>query len=258
MRPLRTEEMTFVGAAGARLAGLIRRPDGVVAGSAVLAHCFTCGKDLHTVTRLARRLTEAGWLTLTFDFTGIGGSEGDFVDTTVGTEVGDITRAAVAMVERNAGPCLLIGHSLGGAAAALAAHRLHTVSELILVSAPADTEHVQHLFHGATPNEEGHVEVVIGGRPFQVGRPFLDQLDTDDVTTAVGELDIPVLVVAAGNDTVVGADQTARLAEAAADGCLVTIPGADHLFSDPGHASALAAEVIAWLNTRRTPFSATT
>ncbi len=244
--------MTFVGAAGAQLAGLIRRPDGPVHGSAVLAHCFTCGQDLHTIARLARRLSEAGWLTLTFDFTGIGGSEGDFVDTTVGTEVGDITRAAVALLERNAGPCLLIGHSLGGAAAALAAHRLHTVTELVLVGAPADTEHVRHLFRGATPDEEGSIEVSIGGRPFMVGRPFLEQLADDDVTAAVSDLDIPVLVVAAGADSVVGANQTTRLAAAATDGTLVTIPGSDHLFSAPEHAAALAREVIAWLNTRRT------
>ena len=250
--------MTFVGTAGSRLAGLIRRPDGPVVGAAVLAHCFTCGKDLHTISRLARRLTEAGWVTLTFDFTGIGGSEGDFVDTTVGTEVGDITRAAVALLERNAGPCLLVGHSLGGAAAALAAHRLHTVTELVLVGAPADTEHVEHLFAGSSPDHEGSVEVVIGGRPFMVGRPFLEQLAKDDVTTAVGDLDIPVLVVAAGADSVVGADQTTRLAAAAADGTLVTIPGADHLFSRPDHAAALAEEVIAWLATRRTPKSQTT
>lgn len=249
---MQTENMTFVGAAGARLAGLIRRPDGPVVGSAVLAHCFTCGKDLHTVSRLARRMTEAGWLTLTFDFTGIGGSEGDFVDTTVGTEVGDITRAAVALLERNAGPCLLVGHSLGGAAAALAAHRLHSVSELVLIAAPADTEHVEHLFRGSVPDSDGQVEVTIGGRAFTIGRPFLDQLEADDVAQAVGALSIPVLVVAAGDDTIVGAAQTKRLAAAATDGTLVTIQGADHLFSHPIHAAVLADEIIAWLNTRRT------
>ena len=239
---MQTESMSFVGAAGSRLAGLIRRPDGPVVGSAVFAHCFTCGKDLHTLSRLARRLTEAGWLTLTFDFTGIGGSEGDFVDTTVRTEVGDITRAAVAMLERNAGPCLVVGHSLGGAAAALAAHRLHTVSELVLIAAPADTAHIEHLFEGSTPDENGDIEIAIGGRPFTIGRPFLEQL---------GALDIPVLIVAAGADTVVGADQTERLVTAARDGSLVTIPEADHLFSHPKQAAALAHEVIAWLNTRR-------
>ena len=248
---MQTESMSFVGAAGSRLAGLIRRPDGPVVGSAVFAHCFTCGKDLHTLSRLARRLTEAGWLTLTFDFTGIGGSEGDFVDTTVRTEVGDITRAAVAMLERNAGPCLVVGHSLGGAAAALAAHRLHTVSELVLIAAPADTAHIEHLFEGSTPDENGDIEVTIGGRSFPIGRPFLDQLGANDVASAVGELDIPVLIVAAGADTVVGADQTERLVTAARDGSLVTIPDADHLFSHPKQAAALAQEVIAWLNTRR-------
>ena len=229
--------MTFVGAAGSRLTSLIRRPDGPVVGSAVFAHCFTSGKDLHTLSRLARRRTEAGWLTLTFDFTGIGGSEGDFVNTTVRTEVGDITHAAVAMLERNAGPCLVVGHSLG-AAAALAAHRLQTVSELILIAAPADTAHIEHLFEGTAPDENGDIGVTIGGRPFTIGRPFLDQLGANDVASAMGEQDTPVVIVAGGADTAVGAEQTERLITAAREGSLVTFPDADHSFRYPKQAAA--------------------
>ena len=85
---MQLEHVRFVGSAGAELAGVVRRPPGEVVGSALIAHCFTCGKDLHTTARLSKALTRAGWLTMTFDFTGIGESGGDFGDTTVGTEVG--------------------------------------------------------------------------------------------------------------------------------------------------------------------------
>ena len=246
-----TEPLTFVGAAGVRLAGTLRRPATTPVGSALLAHCFTCGKDLHTTSRLARRLTEAGWITLTFDFTGLGESEGEFSSTTVGSEVGDLTRAAVALLERRAGACLLIGHSLGGAAAVLAASRLHTVTALVCVASPSDVAHVRHLFADATPSGDGgDVEVHIGGRPFRIGAAFRADLDRHDVVRAASALDVPLLVVEAGADSVVSTDETHRLATAANDGTLITIPGADHLFSAPAHAHALADAVLGWLDRR--------
>jgi len=240
------ERFDFVGSGGARLAGLLRAPEDEVRGSAVLAHCFTCGKDVHTTTRLAKALTEAGWLTLTFDSTGLGESGGDFAETTVGTEVGDITRAAVALIERNAGPCLLIGHSLGGAAAVLAASRLKTVSRLICIAAPSSVGHVSHLLTDGERGDDGSIDVDIGGRPFRIGDGFLADLANHDVLDAAQNLTIPVLVVEAGDDDVVEQSQTRRLA-AAANAEVVTIAGADHLFGGAHAAGDLATEVVRWL-----------
>ncbi len=236
-----------MGAGGATLAGVVRRPDGAVAGAALIAHCFTCGKDLHTTARLAKALTRAGWLTMTFDFTGLGESGGDFGDTTVGTEVGDITRAAVTLIERDAGPCLLIGHSLGGAAAVLAADRLKTVDRVIAVASPVDVEHVGHLFAEAPGLDDGSVCATIGGRTFRIGPEFQADLERHDVATAAAALDRPFLVVEAGADTVVGPDQTRGLA-AAGGAELITVDGADHLFSGVEASTALAEAVLGWLD----------
>lgn len=63
---------------------------------------------------------------------------------------------------------------------------------------------------------------------------------------AAAALDRPFLVVEAGADTVVGADQTGRLA-ASGGAELITIEGADHLFSGPAASAALAAAVLDWL-----------
>jgi putative redox protein len=95
-----------------------------------MAHCFTCSKDLHTVTRLSRAFVDAGWLTFAFDFTGLG----EFASTSVSTNVADLRRAASAMLERRIGPCLLLGHSLGGSAAVLAAASLKTMDAVIAVA----------------------------------------------------------------------------------------------------------------------------
>ena len=231
---------------------MLHRPgDGTaVIGAALLAHCFTCSKDLFTTTRIAKGLAGGGYLTLAFDFTGLGESGGELADTTVATNVSDLTAAAVALIRRGAGPCVLVGHSLGGAAAVLAASRLHTVTEVVAVASPASVAHVEHLFSDEALEQiraEGSGEVKIGPKPVRVGRDFLDDLHRHDVAAAATGLSQPMLVVQAGADTVVGHDQTEALARAGS-ATLHTIAGADHLFSDRRHSDELVLAVLDWLS----------
>lgn len=90
-----TSEIEFVGAIGQRLSGVLHVP-AEPTGSVLLAHCFTCSKELHTMTRLASSLAGRGYAVLRFDFTGLGDSGGEFTDSTVSVHVGDLTRATVA------------------------------------------------------------------------------------------------------------------------------------------------------------------
>lgn len=107
------EPLRFVGSQGHELAGILHRPDGPTKGAVLMAHCFTCSKDLHTMTRLAKGLAEAGYAAFRFDFTGRGESDGDFSTKTVSGNVSDLVRAATTLIEQGFGPCTLIGHSLG-------------------------------------------------------------------------------------------------------------------------------------------------
>ena len=85
--PTRTK-VEFEGHAGHALAGLLERPDAPPVGTALFAHCFTCGKDVAAASRIARAMVARGFAVLRFDFTGLGNSDGDFANTALLVERG--------------------------------------------------------------------------------------------------------------------------------------------------------------------------
>lgn len=249
-----TEEMTFPGSTGARLAGVLHRPDGEARGSVLLAHCFTCSKDLHTMTRLSNGLADAGYAVLRFDFTGIGESGGDFSHKTVSHNVRDIVAAARALIERGYGPCALLGHSLGGAAALLAASRLKAVRSVAVIGAPASPGHVRHLLtdHEEAIRREGEAVVEIAGRPFPVSLGFLDDLERHNETGEVARLGRPLMVVHAVEDGTVPIAEGERIFAAAQHPkAFVSLPDTDHLLTSRASAEAALGLIVAWFDATR-------
>src|SRR2546429_9118407 len=120
-----SQAVKFPGAAGHALAARLDLPSLAGASSprayALFAHCFTCSKDSKAATFISEALTEAGIAVLRFDFTGLGGSEGEFANTTFSSNVADLVAAAAWLRSERAAPAILVGHSLGGAAVLAAA-----------------------------------------------------------------------------------------------------------------------------------------
>ncbi|MFP4148912.1 MAG: alpha/beta hydrolase family protein [Nitriliruptoraceae bacterium] len=246
-----TQRLDFPGSTGARLEGVLHTPEGGTRGSILLAHCFTCSKDLHTMTRLARGLADAGYAVLRFDFTGLGDSEGEFGATSISHDVRDVVAAASALIARGYGPCGLLGHSLGGAAALLAAERVRTVRSLVVLGAPATASHVRHLIadHEATIRAQGCATVTIGGRSFPIGVGFLDDLEAHDDLDHVTGLGRPLLVVHAVDDAVVDVSEGERLFAAARQPKgFVPLLGTDHLLMDRAAAGDALRIVTDWFD----------
>src|SRR5262245_1130405 len=104
------ERFDFANGRGERLSALLDLPEGTPHATALFAHCFTCGKDIHAAKRIAEALNARGIAVLRFDFTGLGSSEGEFANTTFSSNVADLVSAAAHMRERGLAPSLLIGH----------------------------------------------------------------------------------------------------------------------------------------------------
>ncbi len=110
------ERFDFPNARGEKLSAALERPAGKPMAYALFAHCFTCGKDVLSAKRIAEGLAARGIAVLRFDFTGLGGSEGEFANTTFSSNVADLVAAANHLRLTHRAPAILIGHSLGGAA----------------------------------------------------------------------------------------------------------------------------------------------
>ena len=242
----------FPNAQGQTLAGLLETP---VPGRprdwqyAVFAHCFTCGKDIAAATRISRGLAARGIAVLRFDFTGLGGSDGDFANTDFSSNVADLLAAARALEERYLAPSLLVGHSLGGAAVLLAAHALPSVKAVATIGAPASADHVKHLFTSVEDDlrRDGEATVAIGPRRFNVRRQLLDDLDANATVGHIGKLRRPLLVFHSPMDEVVPLDQAARIYDAALHPkSFISLDKADHLLSRQEDAEYVSTTLAAW------------
>lgn len=111
----------------------------------------------------------------------------------------------------------VVGHSYGGAVAALAAGRDSRIRSAVLLAPPAERDYFGPL------------------------RPMAELSRTR----------AKVLIVAPGNDELVPPEHAQRyarvLSQARVRHRLVTIDGADHEFIDPDHRSRLLEEVTGWL-----------
>ncbi len=244
-----TERLTFAGHDGAALAARLDLPEGPHLATALFAHCFTCSKDIHAARRIAARLAGAGIAVLRFDFTGLGHSEGEFENTTFTSNVEDLELAAKALEARGMAPALLIGHSLGGAAALRVARRLPSVRAVATIGAPFDPGHVTHNFAGALDEiaTEGSAEVDLGGRPVRIGRAFVEDVSAEALAPEIANLRRALLVMHAPRDEIVGIDNAAAIFSAAKHPkSFVTLCDADHLITRPEDAEYVAEVIAAW------------
>ncbi|MGE0242113.1 MAG: alpha/beta fold hydrolase, partial [Parvibaculaceae bacterium] len=235
---------------GYRLSGRIEPPETTPRGWAILAHCFTCGKESLASVRVGRALALHGIGVLRFDFAGLGASGGAFADGTFAADVGDLVAAGAAMTAAGMAPALLVGHSLGGAAVLAAAGDMPMIKAVATIAAPADVAHVLHQFDPDSLRRieaEGEAEVSLADRPFVVRKGFIDDVRRHDLEARIARLRRPLLILHAPRDATVGIENAARIFAAARHPkSFVSLDDANHLLTRRADADYAATIISAW------------
>lgn len=245
----KTVKVQFKGHDGDSLDARFEKPDGEPTAYALFAHCFSCSKESLAASRISRNLVRHGFAVLRFDFTGLGASEGDFSNTNFSSNVEDLV-AAADWLKSEYGRCdLLIGHSLGGAAALVAGGKLPYVKALATLGAPADADHVLHHMSSRLDEIEttGSARVMLQDREFTIKKQFVDDVSKAGVLDATKALKRPLMILHAPLDNVVGVDNATKLFVAAHHPkSFISLDHADHLISRQEDAEFAADTIAAW------------
>src|SRR5215470_5298390 len=201
--------------------------------TALLLHCFA---GLEQNLYVAAVLRDSGWNAVVFHYRGCWGSAGRYDLRTIGRAV----RAAVDHLKAGRYPGVdpdriaVVGHSLGGWAAILAAAADQRLRAVVTCAAPAEL--------GSARIPPGEVDREFTRLLATTPAEFLSQLD--DVVASISPR--PLLVIHGSDDEWIRADQGRLLYERAAEPRrYAEIEGANHAFA--WHRTPLLEEIIGWL-----------
>jgi len=248
---MRSQKVEFVNANGYKLSARLELPaDQHPHSYALFAHVFTGNKNLTATRHISRALTLDGIAVLRFDFTGLGDSEGEFEDTTFTSNVEDLMAAAKFLEENYEAPKIMVGHSLGGAAAIFAASRLDSIQAVTTIGTPSEPEHVSHLLEDSLDKieKEGVAKVSVGGRMFTIKKEFLDDIRSKNMFRILKELRKPILILHSPQDSIVEIENAAKIYHASYHPkSFVTLDGADHMLSNKTDAAYAGSLIASWV-----------
>ncbi len=251
------EKISFDNGRGAVIAALLDRPVDTPRAYAVFGPCFTCVKESHAATKIARALAERGVATLRIDTTGFGASGGDPLATNLSTRIADLAAAAAYLTAQGMPPRLLIGHSKSGTAALSAWQHCPSVDIIVTIGSPRDSQRTVARFQddALIKPEVGHPDQIVVnvlGQPVPFHASFVDDLMSGTGAADTAAFTGTLIAAHAPSDEIVGYAEAAAIvarATVARHAEVFTLPeSAGHLFLKGSEsAEALADKIVSVL-----------
>jgi len=238
----------FPSSAGPLLAGIIDEPVAPVRGWGLFVHGLTLGKDCPAAARICKQLAQDGIGMLRYDNLGLADSDGDWGDGSFSQKVADTVEAARFMATRGTAVDVLVGHSLGGAAA-LAAAVAADVRAVVSIAAPIDPAHAENQYDALIDRvlTEGQAEWLVGGRALTLRRSFVEDMRSADLRETIRNLRMPLLVMHSPTDNTVGIANASEIFRTARHPrSFVSLEGSDHLLTRPGQGKRAGRIISAW------------
>jgi esterase/lipase len=187
---------------GETLSGILELPEKPI-GFGLFAHCFTCTKNITAAHVISKTLAEKGFAILRFDFSGLGGSEGDFRNTSLTSNIEDIQSANQFLTVQYEPATFLIGHSLGGLAVLHAAKNMEKLKACITLNAPANMAHFKNRISDGVDMDGNFSRMLdVMGKKYPIKNNFFeDVIAYSDLN--LDHFNVPLLVMHLKDDDVV-------------------------------------------------------
>lgn len=247
---MNTEKIEITNRNGVKLATSIDFPNHQKPKQfALFAHCFTCTSQLNAVRNISTALNNKGIAVVRFDFTGLGKSEGDFAASHFEANVEDLLDVNQYVAEHFQATQLIIGHSLGGSAAIVAASKLPNIKAVVTIGSPADVQHTARHFAGQVEDLKvgESANVTIGGRKFTISGEFVEGFKTHKLSETIKSLRKPILVMHAPFDEIVDVTNAHDIYHNAMHPkSFVSLDSADHLLTKKEDSQYAGTIISAW------------
>lgn len=260
MQPTKTVKINFPGwkknILDARLELPAEGPEKIKAYT-VISNCFTCTKNTITTFRISKAMAQNGYASLRFDFSGLGNSEGIFSKTSFSSNVYEIVAASNFLREHYRAPSLLIGHSLGGTAALVAAMKINQtmsnsmekVKSIVTIASPSQPDHILHHFGDSQALLDKGIpaKIDVANQQYEIEPSFIKDLAAYDMKKNLASLETPVLIFNIKNDELVDENNALELNRwINGDSKIITLENTNHLLSNKQDSDLVARKIVNW------------
>jgi len=252
------KKINFKSSKGRNIVGLLSLPESdnklpIV----IICHGFLGFKDSKMLYRPAEVLTENGYATLRFDFSGCcGASEGSCKDILVSDQIDELEQALKfiqSLDTIDSDRICLVGHSLGGTIILNEVSKNKKIKSAISIAAPASvddqvwiSDEVQKIW-----KEQGfYVFTTVAKRQkVRVDYPFLEEFRKYEVIKCASNIDTPTLFIQGEGDKVVPKHNAQKMFDLISSKKkeIKLIPRAGHSFLDNGLDDELASICLEWM-----------
>ncbi|MEM4244981.1 MAG: alpha/beta fold hydrolase [Candidatus Nanoarchaeia archaeon] len=229
-------KVKFMNSKGGTLVGVLHKPLKKSKSAVLFLHGFTGFKE--QFRWWAEYISLHGFITLAFDFTGNGESDGFFTEGTISQEVSDID-SAIKFLKENYGveKICVLGHSMGGAVAILSAAKNKDI-DCLVVLAPLAVLKGKPYSEFANEmadilDSKGLCNIVNCKKMRSLDMTFFKDVSKHDVLKAVKKVKVPILVIHGDADSIVKVKEGKMIYNAAVvkNKKIHIIKGADHDFA---------------------------
>jgi len=211
----------------------------------IIGHGVTGNKDRPWAEALASAIAASGTPALRFSFSGNGGSEGEFRDSTISKEVQDLNAVIDAASAAGYDDIVYAGHSMGGAVGVLSAAQDPRIKRLISLAGMVYTEKFARVEFGDAVPDQGFMW---DDEDCPLSTTFVHDMNAiGDVLDRAAQITVPWLLIHGSEDDVVPIQESRDiLGKAGGPAEFVELPGSNHVFADAAQQPMVDA-VLRWL-----------